>query len=329
MNRKTIAKISAVVITIALVIILLSQIKIADIITTLADIDPLYLIAGFILYICSYFFRASRFKMLIHSKEVKLSDLFAIISVHNMVNSILPARTGELSYIYLAKKTQGIHSSEGIATLITARVFDALAISIIFLFSAIVSGSEMHVSKINVWLSGIFVLALVILLFVIILYQGKKAMVLFEKLINRAKVKKSRVISFIVNKGYEVTDSFEFIRAKNVFPFVFIASVAIWCSMYAMIFILLVGMGIDINLWMAILGSTLTIVISILPIQGVGEFGTLEGAWTVAFIGLGFTKEVAIVSGFSYHIIRFIYFLILGGYGMYAIRYKKNTSECI
>lgn len=323
------AKISAVVITIALVAILLSQIEVSDVITTLAGIDPLYLIAGFVLYVCSYFFRASRFKMLIHSKKVKLSDLFAIVSVHNMVNSILPARTGELSYIYLAKKTQGIHSSEGITTLITARMFDALAISIIFLFSASVLGSEMHMSKINIWLSGIFILALVVLSFAIILYHGKKAMVLFENLMNRAKIKRFRVITFIVNKGYEVTDSFELIRAKNVFPFVFIVSIAIWCSMYAMIFSLLVGMGIDIDIWMTILGSTLTFVISILPIQGVGEFGTLEGAWTVAFIGLGFTKDVAIVSGFSYHIIRFIYFLILGGYGMYAIRYRKNTSEYI
>ena len=56
MTRQTIAKISAVVITVALVAILLSQIQIADIITTLAGIDPLYLIAGFVLYVCSYFF---------------------------------------------------------------------------------------------------------------------------------------------------------------------------------------------------------------------------------------------------------------------------------
>lgn len=327
MNRKTIAKLSSVVITIVIAAILLSQISVADIIVTLVSIDPLYLIAGFAFYVCSYFFRALRFKVLIHTKEVKLSDLFAIVSVHNMVNSILPARTGELSYIYLAKKTQGIHSSEGFATLITARMFDALAISMIFLFSAIVLGSEIHISKMNVWHLGLFIIALVTLLFIIILYHAEKAMVFFEKMMNRAKIKKFRVIMFMVNKGYEVTDSLELIRAKNVFPFVFILSIALWCSMYATIFIILVGMGIDINIWIAILGSTLAVAISILPIQGVGEFGTFEGAWAVAFIGLGFTKEVAIISGFGYHIIRFIYFLILGSYGLFALRYRKNTSE--
>ena len=66
MKHETIAKLSAVIITIALVALLLSQIRIADIITTLAGIDPLYLIAGFVLYACSYFFRALRFHILLN-----------------------------------------------------------------------------------------------------------------------------------------------------------------------------------------------------------------------------------------------------------------------
>jgi len=103
MKRENISKILAVVITIALVAILLSQIRIADVIATLAGIDPLYLIAGFVLYVCSYFFRALRFHILLNG-EVGLWDLFNIVCVHNMMNNILPARTGELSYIYLLKR---------------------------------------------------------------------------------------------------------------------------------------------------------------------------------------------------------------------------------
>ena len=91
MARETIAKIAAVVITIALVTIRLLQIKISDIITTLAGITPLYLIAGFVLYIGSYFFRALRFHILLNG-EVGLRDLFSVVCVHNMVNNILPTQ---------------------------------------------------------------------------------------------------------------------------------------------------------------------------------------------------------------------------------------------
>lgn len=123
MTRQTIAKLSAVVITIALVAILLSQIQIADIIATLAGIDPLYLIAGFVLYVCSYFFIALRFHILLDG-EVGLRDLFNIVCVHNMMNNILPARTGELSYIYLQKSLHNKKAGEGVATLFVTRVFD-------------------------------------------------------------------------------------------------------------------------------------------------------------------------------------------------------------
>ena len=88
MSRQAIAKISAVVITVALVAILLLQIQIADVITALASIDPLYLIAGFVLYLCSYFFRALRFHILLN-REVGLRDLFNIVCMHNMVHNIL------------------------------------------------------------------------------------------------------------------------------------------------------------------------------------------------------------------------------------------------
>ena len=53
MKQKNIAKISAVVITVVLVGILLSQIRVTDIITILIGIDPVYLVVGFGLYILS------------------------------------------------------------------------------------------------------------------------------------------------------------------------------------------------------------------------------------------------------------------------------------
>lgn len=48
MKHESIAKISAVVITLVLVALLLSQISIGDVAKTLTSIDPIYLIIGFI-----------------------------------------------------------------------------------------------------------------------------------------------------------------------------------------------------------------------------------------------------------------------------------------
>ncbi|NAS89698.1 hypothetical protein C4E24_08220 [ANME-1 cluster archaeon AG-394-G21] len=150
-----IAKISAVVITIVLAAVLLSQIEVNEVITTLASVDPLHVIAGFVLYTCSYFLRAFRFHILVN-KKVKIRDLFNIVCVHNMLNNILPARTGELSYIYLLKKLHNKKTGEGIATLFVARVFDFITISLLFIGSAFVIQDLSEIIMKLVWVITLF-----------------------------------------------------------------------------------------------------------------------------------------------------------------------------
>lgn len=96
--KKIIAKLSAIVITVVLVALLLSQISIGDVAKTLTSIESIYLVIGFILYLCSYFFRALRFHILLNNKD-SIKHLFSIVCAHNMANNILPARTGEVFVI--------------------------------------------------------------------------------------------------------------------------------------------------------------------------------------------------------------------------------------
>ena len=114
--KKLLAKISAVIISVVLVAILLSQINLRDITTTLTSIDPIYLVIGFVLYIFTYFFRALRFYILLNNK-VSIKHLFSIVCVHNMANNIMPARTGEISYVYLLKNCMTYNLSSNKKTL--------------------------------------------------------------------------------------------------------------------------------------------------------------------------------------------------------------------
>jgi uncharacterized protein (TIRG00374 family) len=320
MKHENIAKIAAVAITIALVAILLSQIQIADVVTTLASINPLYLIVGFVLYVCSYFFRALRFHILLN-REVKLRDLFNIVCVHNMVNNILPARTGELSYIYLLKKLHNKTTGDGIATLFVARVFDFVAISLLFFISVMCIKDLPDVID-NVISTVIGFLALMILILIVFVYFRERFMQIAKKNIKISDIKRFSVIRFFLRKAEETVNSFEMVKSKKVVSCSFLISIAIWCSLYFMIYILLNEMGVNLNIWLVILGSTFSLVSTILPIQGIGGFGTFEGGWVIAFMVLGLSKQMAISTGFSMHIIGFIITSILGGYGVYALKIK-------
>ena len=322
MNRKTITKISAVGITIALVAILLSQIGVSDVITTLAGIDPLYLIAGFVLYICSYFFRALRFHILLN-KEVGLRDLFNIVCVHNMVNNILPARTGELSYIYLLKKLHGRKTGEGIATLFVARVFDFIAISLLFFISALIIRDLPEMIIKAVWVIAFFMVSIVILLITLLCF-GNSFINLVRNFFRRFNLEKKYFVDYLLRKGEEMVEHFEEIKTTGKIIELVIISVGIWLFLYSLNYTLIRAMDINLYFFAVLLGSTFAIFTTVLPIQGIGGFGTFESGWAVGFVTMGLAKEVAISSGFGYHIMILIYFMILGCYGILRIKIKKS-----
>lgn len=301
--------------------ILLTQIKVDDVVLTLSKISPDFFVLGFILYTISYILRSLRFKILLNGK-IGFMNLFSIVCVHNMANGILPARTGELSYIYLVKKN-GISTGEGIASLMIARVFDIIAVSLLFFISAI-AVRQLPTMILNIlWIIAGF-LVIIIIFLVSFVYRGEKFVGVIERLTERLSLGRLRIISFLLKKAKETTKNFETIKSKRTVLYSFLISILIWYSLYLMVYVLLEAMGLNLTLWVVILGSTFSVISTLLPIQGIGGFGTYECSWALAFMALGISKEAAIASGFAVHIIGFVYFLILGIFGLMATRKRAD-----
>ncbi len=307
------------IITIVLVYILLTQIDLGDIFNVLFSIHAHWIILGFILYILGYFFRALRFQILLNEK-ISIKDLFSIVCVHNMVNSIIPARMGELSYIYLIKKRE-ISTGEGIATLMVARIFDFITISVLF-FVSILCVRESPISSALLIIAAFLIL--IILFSLSLIYWREKFMGIIEGIILRLNLNRFHIVRLLLKKSRGITECFKAIKSERVILYSSLFSILIWVSLYLVDYILLRGMGLNLTIGAVILGSTLSIFTTILPVQGLMGFGTIEGGWAIGFMATGISKEVAIVSGFGVHIILIIYVLILGGCGLQSIKFRRR-----
>lgn len=309
MKKQTLSKLAAAIITITLIAILFSQIEITDVVDTLVNIDPVYLVAGFGLYVLSYFLRALRFHILLN-REVGIKDLFNIVCIHNMVNSLLPARTGELSYIYLLKKRHTITTGAGAATLITARLFDMITILMLFFISTLFVSTRFDMPAEVRWMI-IALMFMVVLVLIITISQGHTFVMLLRKMVHHLGMDKIRILDYVFRKMDEATESFSDMH-RSTFIWSALLSILIWIALYSMNYTLIIAMRIDMLYWTVLFASTFAIITTILPVQGIGGFGTMEGGWAIGFITMGMTKEVAISSGFGYHIIVFFYIGILG-----------------
>ncbi|MEM2175657.1 MAG: lysylphosphatidylglycerol synthase transmembrane domain-containing protein, partial [Candidatus Micrarchaeia archaeon] len=144
MSSKNLSLILSILLAGLILPFLLSQIDINLFFETLNIINPIYILFAFLSYFSTYLLRTWRFCILTN-KEIKFLDMLKIVCIHNMFNNLLPARTGELSFIYLLRKFHKKDLEEGFAILLAARVFDGLSILFLFLISAFLVGFEMGI----------------------------------------------------------------------------------------------------------------------------------------------------------------------------------------
>ena len=325
MIRRHFAKASAVVVTAVLLALLFSHVELSDLATTLKSIEPGYVLLGLGAYASCYLFRALRFYVLLN-KEIGVADLFTIVCVHNMVNGIMPARTGELSYIYLLKKLHKKSLADGAATLVLARMMDLICISILF-FAAFVLAGELP-GMISGLLSAIALSAAVVFtLFFALLVGGRSCVDMFDRTARRLKLDEVEVIRRSINGLKEAEGRIEAVRIRKVFVLLLTISLLIWIFQYLMYYVLLRGLGFELSLILIVLGTTFAIFTNIVPVPSIGSFGIYEGLWAISFVAIGLQKETAIATGFAIHIIFILYFIFLGLIGLACIGVRLKNSR--
>jgi len=311
-----------VVISFALLIILFSQISISDVISVIVNINYMYLVIGFIIYSITYLLRSVRFFFLLN-KEVKIFDLYSIVCLHNFFNNLLPARTGELSYIFLLKEISGKKSTDGIITLFVARIFDVFSIGCLFILIVLSLHDLSYSIQMMMQITIIFLTILLCVGFIFIKFESKIIPVISSYL-NWFSTQRSIHKYNIYEKIREIYTQLKLILKKgNYLLFVLIlTSVCIWLLQYLMMYCIAISMNIHVGLISILFASSFTFLTSILPIQGIAGFGTTEAGWTLGFILIGLPQELAVSTGIAFHFILIFYFITLGIWGL--IGWKFN-----
>ncbi|MEK6822810.1 MAG: lysylphosphatidylglycerol synthase transmembrane domain-containing protein [Nanoarchaeota archaeon] len=297
------------IITVVLVWWLLSKVAFADIAKALVSVGPYWLALSFILYILSTTLRAARFLLTI--KGITLPAMLRIVFLHNLSNNILPSFLGELSFVYLVKKTGKATVGEATATLLVSRIFDLCAVfgltAVALLF---VSNAPSQFSSLLIGF-GMLLLMLFLLLGWVLLFRHRMLGVT-DALLSLLRIRHLHIIEYCRAKVHETVDALERVHSLRTYLMLASVSLGVWLLAYAQVYVLLSAMGFGVSFFTAALGTSLYRIASNLPVYGIGGFGTVELTWSAAFVLLGMSSQAAIVSGFSVHIITLSYAVLLG-----------------
>jgi uncharacterized protein (TIRG00374 family) len=308
-------------VTVLLAWLLVREIGAAAVVDSLRKADLAWAAVAFCCYVACYLFRAVRFSVMLQHK-LSFTCLFSVVCLHNLLTSLLPFRSGELSYPYMLSR-RGIGAGEGIATLVLARIFDFISIAIAFLIAMSFLPALPPLVQGSIWTISIFLAALVAACLLSVFAAG-----IFVSAMKRMvpkSLQRHKAGIWAWKKLREVVAAAKALRGKMILK-VMLSSAGIWVFQFLIYGALLKSIGIQLGFAGLVVTVTLVSLASAIPIQGLAGIGTNEAYWTAVLMALGIEKGPAIAAAFAQHFFVIVFYVILGLLGA-TIYYRFGKKE--
>ena len=135
-----------------------------------------------------------------------------------------------------------------------------------------------------------------------------------------------RLVRLLQQKIEEILEAIQELKSKKLFFFLFFYSLFIWLCLYLVGFSFLKGVGLNFTFWQAVFIGSFPLVIAALPTQGIGGFGTTEGAWVIGLMLMGHSRQIAISAGFAFHLASIMFFVVLAALGFLMMKFSTNKN---
>lgn len=297
---------------------LLSQLEWEATLEILREVPLSLLVIGFLCYGISFYLRALRFRVLL-PQDKPVHHLFPIVLVHYTALNIIPARLGELSYVYLLKKVNNVSTGYSVSSLIIARVFDQIALSLLFLLSTLFVDLPSQWLKTLSFTVGAFLITVFAILIIILAYK-ERCVDWLKKLTIRLNWNRYTIVQHTMRALDEIVIAFRNIQVKQCMEKLIGLSILIWLSIFSVNYSLLKAFHVPLSYMGIMLASTFLILLTVLPIQMLSGIGIRETTWVFIAIRLEVARNTAIVSGIGTRIVATMYVAMFALYGLWKLR---------
>jgi len=321
-----------------LVYFLLSRVNFNDVKTAFFNMDITFLVIGLVIMFIQNIFRAYQKKILINNAKINMGDLFMVTLIRNGFNMVLPARTGEISYVYVLKRKFKLPVEIGVSTLVLILIFDLVMVFSLIVIAIIIVGINKYaISSTVIIIIAVALLAVVLMVLFFLPKIIGFILKLLNKLLTKYRIGKNRVMQLIYKKLIDINENIIIIQKRRVYWKVYLISFVIrilkFASYYFIILAIMKPMGYsfaNLSFWVIFLGTVVAEISAVLPTHALAGFGTYEGAFVLSFVVLGFPEKLSTIVGFNYHLIILLFSVSLSILAMIILSlpfYKVRNVE--
>jgi len=319
--RRALFFLFSLALTVVVFSILFRHVTWADVQHLILNIHPGWVGVFLAFSLLQLVFRTWRYRMLLRASDENPPSfaLFLVVVVRGLCVDMLPARAGELVYIFLVRTRLGVDLGAATASFALAFLFDVLALAPLLVIGAFAVGGGSGLSP-TVLIGGAAVLLIVSSALIAAMIP---VLTLAQRLLRPWRERDLSWARFLSDTAASVCDSLRLAKRKRLFWPLFGSSLLIriskYASLYFLMFALLTPRGYNLatippaEAFFALVSGEMA---ASLPVSGIGGFGAYEGAMAVVFVLLGFTKETAAAVTLSHRLLTQLYGL---GTGLLAL----------
>lgn len=305
MKRNTLIYILSGILTVVLLVYLLTNLDWSILKTSFANLRWHWLLLAFFAYLINIILRALRFSNLIYTRRVPWLDMIPVSSLHNILTYLLPAKTGDVTYIFIAKDRLNVPIAEGTATLFAARFYDFSVVALVLAMILPFTKDEMP--------AWIFRSSLI---FCILVLTGAFAILTILRFTKPAEIKeqgtKKNFISRVQGAWHKFMEGLREIRAHGAHLPIALLTAGIWFCLYLNFYSAAQGMSLPISFYHVVIISIVMIPLTLLPFQGFANIGTHEIGWGSVLVAFQYPYETALAIAAGSHFVLLLSVMVSG-----------------
>ncbi|MBI5489920.1 MAG: flippase-like domain-containing protein [Deltaproteobacteria bacterium] len=318
--RRRVGRIAAAVtVTAGLGVLIALAVPFADVAAAMGRLDPAWLAPLLAAYALSFVARAARFRAL--GVDLPLHVLIGVSGIHQFLNRVLPLRTGELAFPVLVRRLSGAPFVQGFALVVLCRLLDLVFVVLSFLAALLaVPAARAAVGPVGT----VLLAALLPVLLAGYLFLPSLAGYAARRLAVRLAVRRP-AWSQRLERAAGVLDEVRRV-SRRAFAGAAAWTVLQWLPTVAAFWCAVAAFGVAVGPAEVVVGSTLAVLASVVPLPGVGSFGTLEAGWTAGFVLVGVPAGSAVASALVLSGVTFLAAGILAGISWTAFSRRRSPA---
>ncbi len=302
--HKLLSLLLGVVASVAVGSVVVSRLHWKDLLELWTTARPAYLALGFGVYALANVLRARRFRALT-GDQIATSTMLRTVIIQNILNTFLPLRAGEVSYLYMVHKSGVVKAGDNVGSLLGARVLDLLAALALPLVALPFSRAWLAEGHTFLWFATLAAASALCLAFGV--WRAAPLARFFRQ---RAQTQHAWLNRGLNMLG-DVLIALAQLRNATLLGRVAALTLGCWTLVYLSGYVSLIGIGIRIPFADAIFAYSFPTIASMTPFYMLGGFGVYEGSFGVGLHLAGVSVDTAMASALVLHVAELLFVLCL------------------